>query len=132
MVPQFETCSREIQPEFIQNFLPRHDVYNTCIFPSSVFRCLAFLELSTGSVHCAPDENDRPSEQTELCFAFVNLCCFLILFLLSSLKYVRKTFNIYLTLKKLERKLHRFSLVLKRGAFKFALEYQKIYPYKLL
>ena len=56
------------------NFLPRYDVY---IFPSRVFRCLAFLELSTGSVHCAPDENDRPSEQTELCFAFVNLCCFL-------------------------------------------------------
>ena len=67
MVPQFETCGREIHPEFIQTFLPRHDVY---IFPSRVFRCLAFLELSTGSVQCAPDENDRPSEQTELSFCF--------------------------------------------------------------
>ena len=37
-------------------------------------------------------------EHTELDFAFVTLCCFLILFLLSSLKYVRKIFNIYLTL----------------------------------
>ena len=96
MVPQFETCGREIHPEFIQSFLPRHHVY---IFPSCVFPFLAFLELSTGSVNCAPDENDRPSEQMELCFAFVNLCCFLILFLVSSLKYVRKIFNIYLTLK---------------------------------
>ena len=74
VVPQFETCGREIHPEFIQSFLPHIDVY---IFPSCGFRCLAFLELSTGSVHCAPDENDRPSEQTGLCFAFVNLCCFL-------------------------------------------------------
>ena len=81
MVPQFETCGREIHPEFIPNFLPRHDVY---ISPSSVLRCLAFLELSTGSVHCAPDENDRPSELADLCFAFVNLRCFLILFLVSS------------------------------------------------
>ena len=96
MVPQFETCCREIHPEFIQNFLPHSDVY---IIPSCVFRCLAFLELSTGSVHCAPDENDRPSEQMELCFAFVNLCCFLVLFLVGSLKYVSKIFNIYLTLK---------------------------------
>ena len=132
------------------------------------FRCLAFLELSTGSVHCAcfrlldqerrakesatgrkrvgasfplflspspprfrplalsfahlsrsleqancaPDENDIPFAQTELYFAFVNLCCFLILFLVSSLNYVRKIFNIYLTLKsQFELKLHRFSLV---------------------
>ena len=95
-MPQFETCGREIHPEFIQNFLPCHDVYK---FPLCVFRCLAFLELSTGSVHCAPDENDRPSEQMGLCFAFVNLCCFLIRFLVSSLKYVSKIFNIYLTLK---------------------------------
>ena len=58
-MPQFETCGREIHPEFIQNFLSHHHVY---IFPSSVFRCLAFLELSTGSIYCAPDENDRPSE----------------------------------------------------------------------
>ena len=43
MVSQFETCGREIHPEFIKNFLPRHDVY---IFPSCVFLCLAFLELS--------------------------------------------------------------------------------------
>ena len=71
MVPQFETCGREIHPEFIQNFFPRIDVY---IFPSCVFRCLAFLELSTGSVHCAPDENDTPSEQTELCFAVLKHC----------------------------------------------------------
>ena len=25
-----------------------------------VFRCLAFLDLFAGTVHCAPDENDRP------------------------------------------------------------------------
>ena len=31
MAPQFETCGREIHPEFIQNFVPRYDVY---IFPS--------------------------------------------------------------------------------------------------
>ena len=74
MVPQFETCGTEIHPEFIQKFLPRFDV---SIFCSCGFRCLAFLELSTRSVHCAPKENDRPSEQTVLCFQFVNLCCFL-------------------------------------------------------
>ena len=84
-------------PKFIQTFLPRIDVY---IFPSYVFRCLAFLELSTGSVHCAPGENDRPSEQTELCFAFVSLCCFLNSLFGELTKYVRKIFNIYLTLKK--------------------------------
>ena len=61
MMPQFETCGREIHPEFILNFLPRHYVY---MFPSCVFCCLAFLKLSTGAVYCAPDENDRPSEQT--------------------------------------------------------------------
>ena len=74
MVPQFETCGTEIHHEFIQHFLPRFDV---SIFPSCGFRCLAFLELSTRSVHYAPKENDRPSEQTVLCFTFVNLCCFL-------------------------------------------------------
>ena len=85
-------------PEFIQTFLPRIDVY---IFPSNVFRCLAFLELSTGSVHCAPDENDRPSEHTELSFLLSSIyAVFLILFLVSSPKYLRKIFNIYLTLKK--------------------------------
>ena len=57
MVLQFETCSTEIHPEFIQNFLPRFDV---SIFTSCGFRGLAFLELSTRSVHCAPKENDRP------------------------------------------------------------------------
>ena len=57
-MPQFETCGRKIHPEFFQNFLPRRNAY---LF-RSCFRCLAFLELSTGSVYCAPDENDRPSE----------------------------------------------------------------------
>ena len=51
--------------------------FDVSIFPSCGFRCLAFLELSTRSVHYAPKENDRPSEQTVLCFTFVNLCCFL-------------------------------------------------------
>ena len=74
MVPQFETCGTEIHPEFIQHFLPRFDV---SIFPSCGFRCLAFLVLSTRSVHCAPKENGRPSEKTVLCFTSVNLCCFL-------------------------------------------------------
>ena len=93
MVPHFETCGREIHHEFIHNFLPRYDVY---IFPSC-FVVWRFSELCTGSVHCAPDEIDRPSEQTELYFASVNLCCFLIIFLVSSLKYVCKIFNNYLT-----------------------------------
>ena len=75
----------------IQNFLPRLEVY---IIRSCVFRCLAFLELSTGSVHCAPD---YAPEQTELSFAFINLCCFLILFLVTSLTYVLKIINIHLT-----------------------------------
>ena len=88
MVRQFETCGREVHPEFIHNFLPRYVVY---IFPSC-FVVWRFSELSTGSVHCAPDEIDRPSEQTELYFAFDNLCCFLIIFLVSSLKYVCKIF----------------------------------------
>ena len=77
MVPLFETCGTEIHPEFIQKFLPRTDV---SIFPSCGFRYLAFLELSTRSVHCAPKENDRPSEQTVLCFTSVRqstVCCFL-------------------------------------------------------
>ena len=68
MVPQFETCGTEIHPAIIQNFLPRFDV---SIFPSCGFRCLAFLELSTRSVHCAPKENDKPYEQTVLCFTSV-------------------------------------------------------------
>ena len=99
MVPQFGTCGKKIYPEFIHNFLPRIDVY---IFPSCGFRCLAFLELSTGSVQCAPDEIDRPSVQIDVAFFFFLLsiyAVFLILFLVSSLKYVRKIFNIYLTLK---------------------------------
>ena len=57
VVLEFETCGTEIHPEFIQNFLPHFDV---SIFRSRGFRCLAFLELSTRSVHCAPKENDRP------------------------------------------------------------------------
>ena len=59
VVTQFETGGTDIHPEFIQNFLPRFDI---SIFPSCSFRCLAFLELSTRSVHCAPKENDRPSD----------------------------------------------------------------------
>ena len=27
VVPQFETCGREIHPEFFQNFLPRRNAY---------------------------------------------------------------------------------------------------------
>ena len=65
VVPQFETCGTEIHPEFIQNFLPPFDI---SIFPLCGFHCLAFLELSTRSVHCAPKENDRLSEQTVPCF----------------------------------------------------------------
>ena len=84
---------------FTLNFFKIFSLAVTLTYFVRVFRCLAFLELSTGSVHCAPDENDRPSEQAELCFAFVNLCCFLILFLVSSLKYVRKIFNICLALR---------------------------------
>ena len=68
MVPQFQMCGTEIHPEFIQNFLLR---FYVSIFPSCGFRCLAFLELSIRSVHCAPKENDRPSEQTVLCFTSV-------------------------------------------------------------
>ena len=68
VVPQFETCGTEIHPEFIKNFPPR---FYVSIFPSCGFRCLVFLELSTRSVHCAPKENDRPSEQTVLCFTSV-------------------------------------------------------------
>ena len=84
MVPQFETCGSgtEIHPEFIQNFLPRFDV---SIFPSCGFRCLAFLELSTGSVHCAPKENDRPSSALSY-FSSSIYAVFLILFLVSSLE----------------------------------------------
>ena len=67
------------------------------------FVCFSFLSvslLSIGSFHCAPDENDRPSEQTKLCFAFVNLCSFSIFFLVSSLKCVREIIVIYLTFKR--------------------------------
>ena len=86
MVPQFETCGREIHPEFIQNFT---FTYFLRVF-FVVWRSLNSLP-GLFTVHL----NDRPSEQMELCFAFVNLCCFLILFLVSSLKYVSKIFNIY-------------------------------------
>ena len=82
-MPQFETCGTEIHPEFIQHFLPR---FGVSIFPSCGFRCLAFLELSTRSVHCAPKEKDRPSEQTVLCFTSSIYAVFLILFLGSPLK----------------------------------------------
>ena len=41
------------------------------------FRCLAFFELSTGSVHYAPDEIDRPSEQTVALFCFSHSMLFL-------------------------------------------------------
>ena len=73
MVLQFETCGREIYPEFIYNFLPRIDVH---MFPSCGFRCLAFLELSTGSVQCAPDEIDRLSVQIDVAFFFFFFFCF--------------------------------------------------------
>ena len=91
-----------------------------------------FFELSTGSVHCAPGEIDRPSEQTELYFAFVTLCCFLIIFLVSSLKYVRKIFNNYLTLSNKNGSSSLLTRSEKINAFKFALDYQKIDPYKHL
>ena len=74
----------------IQNFLPRHDVN---IFPSCVFRFSAFLRLSTGSVHCAPDENDRPSKQTQLCFTFVNLCCVIRTFWLQTKELSTRSFS---------------------------------------
>ena len=42
-------------------------IYPRCLrqFSFRAFYCFAFLELSTRSVHCAPGENDRPSEQTK-------------------------------------------------------------------
>ena len=89
-----------------------------------------FFKLSTGSVHCAPDEIDRPSEQTELYFAFVTLCCFLIIFLVSSLKYVRKIFNNYLTLNNKNESSSLLTRSEKISDFKFALEYQTIDSYK--
>lgn len=61
LLPQ--TCGREIHPGVILNF----SLAITFPFlPSCVFRCLAFLEISTGSVYCTPDENDRPFEQTNI------------------------------------------------------------------
>ena len=110
-------------PEFIQIFLPRIDVY---IFPSYVFRCLAFLELSSGSVHCAPDENDRPSEETELCFAFVNLCCFLNSLFGELTKIRASDFQYLLNIKEMRTKATSLPTRSKKiSAFKFALEYQK-------
>ena len=66
MVPQFETRGKKIHPDGFFNF----SLAITLKFlPSRVFRCFAFLELSTGSVHFAPDENDRRSEPTNhFCF----------------------------------------------------------------
>ena len=99
-----------------------------------VFRCLACFELSTGSVHCAPDEIDRLSEQTKLYFALVTLCCFIIIFSVSSLKYVRRIFNNYLSLT-LSNKNKSSSLLTcseKISVFKVTFKYQKIDPYKHL
>ena len=111
------------------NFYETVDVY---IFPScfSLFGVFFFFfELSTGSVHCAPVEIDRPSEQAELYFAFVTLCCFLIIFLVSLLIYARKMFSNYLTLSNQNENSSLFTRSEKISAFKFALEYQKIDPY---
>ena len=85
-----------------------------------------------GSVHCAPDEIDRPSEQTELYFAFVTLCRFLIIFLVSSLKYVHKIFNNYSTLSNKNESSSLLTRSENISAFNFALECQKIDPYKHL
>ena len=45
--------------------------------PSCVFSCLVFLELCTGFVHCAPDDNDRPSKKTNLflLLSIYAVCC---------------------------------------------------------
>jgi len=61
VVSQFETCAQRVLPlerKFI--FLPV--VYVN--FSFCAFHYFAVFELSTRSVHCTPDENDRPSEQT--------------------------------------------------------------------
>ena len=51
----------EIRPKVILNF-PLSVTFT--FLPPCDFHCLAFLELSTGSIHCTPDEKDRPSGQT--------------------------------------------------------------------
>ena len=112
-------------PKFLRNSRRLHLSFVFFV----VWRFFFFFELSTGSVHCAPDEIDRPSEQAELYFAFVTLCCFLIIFLVSLLIYARKMFSNYLTLSNQNENSSLFTRSEKISAFKFALEYQKIDPY---
>ena len=67
-----------------------------------VFHCLAFLELSTESVYCAPDENDTPIEPTNFSFFFLffsSLSIYAVstifFFFGSSLQYVHKIIITY-------------------------------------
>ena len=99
MVPQFETCGREIHPEFIQNFLPRIDVYIQVYFFLVVFVVWRSLNSLPGLFTVPLTEmTDLLSRRSFVLLSSI-YAVFLILFLVSSLKYVRKIFNIYLTLK---------------------------------
>ena len=71
MVPQFETCGQRDSPLVLRTA----DIFSlkTKEIPRALFESpfnahsfFHYHELSTGSVHCAPDDDDRPSEQIHL------------------------------------------------------------------
>ena len=97
VVPQFETCGREIHPEFIQK------VFSLALTFTYFLRVCFVVWRSFNSL---PGLFTVPlTRMTDLLSrrSFVLLssiyAVFLILFLVSSLKYLRKIFNIYLALK---------------------------------
>ena len=95
MVPQFETCGREIRPEVIHNFLPRlRRLHISFVF----FVVWRFLDSLLGLFTVPLMRLTDPLSRRSFILLSVTLCCLLIIFLASSLEYVHKIFNNYLTL----------------------------------
>ena len=90
MVLQFEMCGREIHPELFQNFLPRYDAYLFIVVFLNSLPGLFTVPLTR--------LKDLLRRRSFVLLLSIYARCFLIIFLASSQKYLRKIFNNYLTL----------------------------------
>ena len=77
MVPRFETCGKRVKKQRFHPTLTAAVIFfcfiNACYVEKFSFSFLRTELVSlfgadslSRSVHCAPDENDRPSEQTKI------------------------------------------------------------------
>ena len=77
VVPRFETCGKRVKKQRVHPTLTAAVIFFCFINERFVGKCsFSFLRTElvslfgadslSRSVHCAPDENDRPSEQTKI------------------------------------------------------------------